>query len=545
MPFSIPSRSPGQARRALGACLATAMLATPGCQDQLASRFSLGEGPAAAPADDRSHRLVVLLVIDQFPQWAFAAKRPALRGGGFDRLLTEGKWRLGRYPSAVTLTAPGHATLGTGVTADAHGIIANEWWRRDLGRSLASVRDGSGVASASALTAPALGDAVAAAGRGGKVFSVSLKDRAALLPVGPRGTAIWYEPRTVDWTSNAALPWLDRWNQTSPIAQHLHHVWTPLSPARLGALSGRRDYQVGEAGDKGFDATFPHEVDRTRVPAEALLATPLGNQLVLDTALAAIAGAALGADRVPDLLVVSLSAHDYITHAWGHESWEAWDTALRLDRQLGEFLAGLDRAVGASGWSLLLTSDHGASPLPELSGSGRTRFGQILATANAAASRVLGPGRWIAFAKAPTIYLTEAALSAREREAAIRAIAADLRELPGVARAEPVADLVGGCAARTGADVALCRSLHAERSGEVLFVPQRGWIFEDDDEPVAASHGSPYDYDQVVPIITLPFGRRPGPTMPAAEPTEVPMTDVAGTLASWLSVPAPATLPSH
>ena len=537
-----PARSaPGRWRHLV---LAGALLcAAPACSPDTPSRF---RGQALDGRESgRGPGLVVLLVIDQWPQWSFAGKRAALRGGAFDRLLSEGKWQIGRYPYAVTLTAPGHATLGTGVTAAAHGIVANEWWRRDLGRSLASVRDASGGATVAELRAPALGDAVAAAGRGGKVVSISLKDRAALLPVGGRATAIWYQAKTVDWVSTSPTPaWLERWNQTAPVALHLHDVWTPLDAAALARQTGRRDSQVGELGDKGFDASFPHALDRTPTPADALLATPLGNQLVLETAQAALVGEQLGADDVPDLLVISLSAHDYIAHAWGHESWETLDGELRLDRQLTLLLEALDRQVGAERWAMVVTSDHGAGPLPELAGGGRTRFGLIAEVASAAATRVLGPGRWIAFAKAPTVYLTEAALAAPGKDEAIAAIAAALRTLPGVAHAAPTAALVGDCDARAGLDALLCRSLDAERSGEVVYVVKRNWIFEDDGEPTAASHGSPYDYDQLVPLITLPFGRRRGPTAMAAEPTEVPMTDVAALVAGWLGVPAPATLPA-
>src|SRR5262245_52147300 len=74
------------------------------------------------PADPpTSSRLVVLLVIDQWPQWAFVQKRPALTGG-FDRLLRDGEWHTGVHPSAATITAPGHALLGTGEPAATSGI---------------------------------------------------------------------------------------------------------------------------------------------------------------------------------------------------------------------------------------------------------------------------------------------------------------------------------------------------------------------------------------------------------------------------------------
>ncbi len=103
-------------------------------------------------------------------------------------------------------------------------------------------------------------------------------------------------------------------------------------------LSGTIDAQPGEVGEKGFGPTFPHAPQATKDPGGALFAMPLGNELVLSTGRAAIAAERLGADATPDLLVLSLSAHDYVGHGWGHESWEAWDMMLRLDQQLADFI---------------------------------------------------------------------------------------------------------------------------------------------------------------------------------------------------------------
>ncbi|MEO8550494.1 MAG: alkaline phosphatase family protein [Kofleriaceae bacterium] len=161
-------------------------------------------------------RLVVLLVIDQWPEWSFEAKQAEFHAGGFDRLLREGTWHVGRHPSAVTLTAPGHSLLGTGQTTSTTGIVANEWWHRDSGRMLQSVEAEDGTVSPKWLRVAALGDAVAAASTGAKAVSVSLKDRAAVLPLGHHGTAIWYHAKTLDWTSNTHPAWLDDWNRSQP-----------------------------------------------------------------------------------------------------------------------------------------------------------------------------------------------------------------------------------------------------------------------------------------------------------------------------------------
>jgi len=158
------------------------------------------------------------------------------------------------------------------------------------------------------------------------------------------------------------------------------------------------DDQPGETGGHGFGATFPHDPRTTKHPAHTVFTMPLGNEIVLDTALAAIDHEQLGRDRIPDLLVISLSAHDYIAHAWGHESWEMWDSELRLDASLDKFLDALDREIGKNKWAMIVTSDHGGSPLPDRVGGGRYTFEQLQAAANQAASAVLGAGTWIASA---------------------------------------------------------------------------------------------------------------------------------------------------
>jgi hypothetical protein len=505
-------------------------------------------GAIGKPAPGNEPRLVVLLVVDQWPEWALEAKRPALTGG-FDRLLREGEWHTGQHPSAATLTAPGHALFGSGEPAYHSGIVANEWWHRDLDRSLRSVEAEDGSPTARWLRVPGLGDAIAAARTGGKAVSVSLKDRAAILPLGHAGTAIWYDPKAIAWTSirtdrehDGPPAWLAAWNTEHPISAHLHDVWTPLP--ETARLAGIPDDAPGEVGEKGFGPTFPHAIDATKNPAEAIFATPLGNELVLDTATAAIDRERLGADAHPDLLVVSLSAHDYIGHGWGQESWESWDTMLRLDRRLDKFLADLDTKVGANRWAMIVTSDHGASPMPETLHGGRIAFAQLKDAANRAAATELGPGDWIAFAKYPTIYLSKAALALRSKDqaAAITKILLALRSFPGIARVERSADFAGHCETRTGDAFLLCITLDPERSGEILYLPAPGWVLQEADENVATGHGSLQPYDRLVPMIMLPPGRTPHPALTHPDDATVQIVRVATVLARWLGVTPPSSL---
>lgn len=481
----------------------------------------------------------MLLIVDQWPQWSFVQKRPHLTGG-FARLLREGDWHTGLHPSAATLTSPGHALLGTGEPTATSGILANQWYSREAGRVLRSVEGADGSTGPHHLRVPGLGDAVARANTGAKAVAVALKDRAAILPLGRAGLAVWYDAKPARFTSNAPAAWLAK---LPPITPRLDTPWTPLDAARLAELSGGPDDAPGEVGEKGFGTTFPHAPRRTKAPNSAVFAMPLGNELVLETALAAIDGEQLGADAVPDLLVVSLSAHDYTGHGWGHESWEAWDLTLRLDEQLARFLAGLDARVGEGRWAMIATSDHGASPMPERVGrGGRITYEELTDAANRAAVTQLGPGTWIADVRYPNLFLSPAALAAKHRDKAIHKILLALRAFPGIALAARTVDYAGRCEQRTGEAFHICLSLDAERSGEIFFLPKRHWLFVERGEPQATTHNSLHDYDREVPVIMLAPGRTPHAAATAPSNTTIQMVRIATVIARWLGVTPPSTL---
>ena len=500
----------------------------------------LDDVPVHAP------KLVVVVIVDQWPEWSFEQKQHAF-SKGFARALTEGEWHVGHHPSAATLTAPGHALIGTGEPSAVSGILANEWWHRDLGVELHSAEAADGSSTAEWLRVNGLGDAVAAARTGAKAVSVSLKDRASVLVLGHAGTPVWYDLKTARWitTGTTEPAWLTAYNRSNPVAPRARQIWKPLDPVLLAKLSGTTDDQPGEVGEKDFGPTFPHDPATTKRPDEAFYATPVGNELVFEAARAAIAGEHLGEDRTPDLLVISLSAHDYVGHGWGHESWEMWDDELRLDDQLGQFFETLDHQLGAGTWAMVITSDHGASPLPERSGGGRMTHEQIGRAANQAAAAVLGPGRWIESGHYPNVYFSKAMLAQPKGElaSATQRVMNALRAFPGIERVGRVSDYAGTCGKRTGEALTLCLTFDAERSGELFYLPKRGWIVMDEIEPTATAHGSWYDYDQLVPLILISPDRGAVHARRSAPGSPIEMVRVATLVARWLGVTPPASLP--
>src|SRR5450755_1545616 len=92
---------------------------------------------AADPAPGVKPKLLVLVVFDQFRGDYLERWDPLFVPDGFRRLKGEGAWFANcHYPYATTMTGPGHASLGTGCSADRHGIITNDWYDRAAGATV-------------------------------------------------------------------------------------------------------------------------------------------------------------------------------------------------------------------------------------------------------------------------------------------------------------------------------------------------------------------------------------------------------------------------
>jgi predicted AlkP superfamily pyrophosphatase or phosphodiesterase len=74
----------------------------------------------------------------------------------------------------------------------------------------------------------------------------------------------------------------------------------------------------------------------------------------------------LGADEIPDLLLVNLKTPDYVGHRYGPDSPELADTVAALDRDLATVIAALDAKVGPEQYVLAITADHGMPPEPDV-----------------------------------------------------------------------------------------------------------------------------------------------------------------------------------
>jgi predicted AlkP superfamily pyrophosphatase or phosphodiesterase len=309
---------------------------------------------AGASAYDGHPKLVVILVIDQFRGDYLDRYRADFKGRGFRLFLDKGAYFEDcYYDYANTKTAPGHSTIGTGAYSDGHGISANEWWDLDRNktRPVSSVEDEryrilgaihtgkEPGASPFNLRASTVGDSLREATMGqAKVFGVSLKDRAAILPVGYSANgAYWTEPASGAFiTSSYYMDSLPDW----------------VTAFNSGNRAAQADQEAGVPANRPFyDAVGP---------------TPAANSYELDFARALITNEQLGGHPVTDMLVVSLSASDLLGHHLGPDSPLERQMVDSLDVQLDGFFSWLDKNIpgGLANIWVALSADHGVAPVP-------------------------------------------------------------------------------------------------------------------------------------------------------------------------------------
>ncbi|KAA6464585.1 alkaline phosphatase family protein [Acidobacteria bacterium AB60] len=312
-------------------------------------------------------KLIVIVVIDQFRGDYLARYRADFKGRGFRLFLDQGAWFTDcYYDYANTKTAPGHATLGTGAYTDGHGIESNEWWdaSRSDAHKVSAVEDeryqlvdlpasstpaGQPSAPGTAATwvvgssprnlqATTLGDELRLATQGkSKVYGVSLKDRASILPAGQSANAaFWIDPISgVFTTSTYYMEHLPAW-------------------AKAFNASPRRAQAEREANVDENTTQFYELVGRT----------PAANSYELDFAKELIKSEKLGQNGVTDLITISLSANDLLGHQFGPDSDFEKQMALGLDHDLDGFFTWLDQNLGLKNVWLALSADHGVAPVP-------------------------------------------------------------------------------------------------------------------------------------------------------------------------------------
>lgn len=533
--------------------------------------------------DKKKPRLVLQITVDQLRGDLPHRYYSEFGEGGFRYLYEKGVvYEAAFHRHANTETIVGHTTLSTGADPSIHGMVGNVWLDRETGKLVYNIQDSryplltknAGVDSEAEIDptqrlatsegrspAPILvstfSDELALSNAGkSKIFGISVKDRGAVSMAGHAGKAFWFSKKTGEFVTSTYYykeypSWAKAWNAKQIAFSYSGKSWE-LMHDRSAYLFGNRGDVPYETSFPGYGRVFPHPFGKSdsKYFTTLLTLSPVGDELALSFAEAVIEGEKLGQSGTTDYLSISFSSTDYVGHLFGPSSLESEDNLLRLDRTLAELFKFVDQKVGLANTVIVVSADHGAAEIPGY----LNEFGidakyfkpdaldpKTLEKQPAieALKKKLGIDKELIQSYfQPYVYLNHEVVQERGLNLAEveRTVAAELEKIDGIWLAAPSSALADGAFPNTPLEEAILRNYNSKRSGDIYVVFKPAWFINDSDGlSVASTHGSPWRYDQFVPVIFL------GPGMPPQRVfREISTVDVAPTLSAILGITYPS-----
>lgn len=503
-------------------------------------------------------KLVVGIVVDQMRYDYLTRFYNKYGEGGFKRMINEGfTCKNNHFNYIPTYTGPGHASVFTGTTPKYHGIISNNWYDKELKKMVYCAGDTTynsvGTSKRSGQMSPHRMQTTTFADENrlftqmrGKTIGIAIKDRGAILPAGhSANAAYWFQGGNEGhWISSTfymnKLPkWVDEFNNSNK-AKSYFKEWNTLYDIATYTESGS-DLNNFEGTFNGKEsATFPYDLNALKKKNNGfniLKATPYGNSLTTDFALAAIEGEQLGKDNITDVLTVSFSSTDYVGHKFGVNSKEIEDTYIRLDKDLERLLRALDEKVGEGEYVVFLTADHGAIDVPAYLQSVKIPSGYLDNSARKALFQKFLMDKYgtvdiVEDISNNQIFLNRAMITALNLDlvAVQDAIVNEQITYKHVSKAYTSATMASVDFTQ-GIEALLQKGYNQKRSGDVILVNDPAYISYG---KTGSTHGSGLNYDTHVPLLFFGKGIKRGHTYQKTE-----ITDIAPTMSALLGISFP------
>jgi predicted AlkP superfamily pyrophosphatase or phosphodiesterase len=394
------------------------------------------------------------------------------------------------------------------------------------------------------MEAPSFAEQVREKSSGSRVVTMSLKARSAATLAGHHADAVtWLEG--TNWATstaygNALVPEVEAFVAAHPLDAELTRTWT-APPA---------GDDTGGAKDTGGPVTsaFPHSMS-AGAPGKGSFYRVWGGSPFSDEYLGAMGEAladsfGLGKRSGIDVLGISFSALDIVGHQYGPQSLEVRDILAHLDETLGRLFDHLDRTVGRENYIVALSADHGVAPIPEAAKKMGTDAGRTDASAlKAAVEKSLAP---FGLGEQPVARLDDSDLYFAN--GVYEKLKADPAEMKAVIDAIRGVDGVGYVfrgdelkkeAAKNPIAKAVSLSYYPGRSGDLIVIPKANWFFDSKaggSWSIGTTHGTPYEYDQRVPLFVMGAG-----IAAKTHSERVSPADIAPTLAKECRIPVART----
>lgn len=476
---------------------------------------------------NKDAKLIVGIVVDQMCYDYLYRYQANFCKTGFNRFLNQGmNIRNILYNYVPTYTGPGHASIYTGSIPADHGIVGNEWYDRKTSSIINCVTDtrestvGSistdGQRSPRNLKTYTITDQLKMTYPSSRVISISYKDRSAILPGGHLSDgSYWFDYATGAFITSSffkkELPlWLKQFNSKNNAKSYTKNWDLLLSKDRYTSID-KSPYELIIGGKTS--AEFPYnflEMGNEASANQLFTISPFANTLLTDLALESLKNEKLGEDLQTDMLCISYSTPDIAGHAFGPYSLEIEDMYLRLDLEISRLLAALTTKCGKDGFTVFLTADHAVVPVPQMLIDKKLPGGYLFLDTKLSELAKKSIEKFgenlIEKEENQNIYLNKTRISSLNLSINLIAdyIRDEIRTWPEVKAVYTSEELIKDNGANNTWKTMIQNGYDFERSGEIIFILDPGYLLKSSDTPSAhqgTSHGSSFNYDTHVPLL--------------------------------------------
>jgi predicted AlkP superfamily pyrophosphatase or phosphodiesterase len=260
------------------------------------------------------------------------------------------------------------------------------------------------------------------------------------------------------------------------------------------------------------EPTFPYdfsELNKGSKDYSLFTISPFANTYLTNFAIQAISNEKMGEEDQTDFLCLSYSTPDIAGHAFGPYSVEIEDIYLRLDLEISRLLKFLESNFGKNGFTLFLTADHAVVPVPEYLTDKNLPGGYLFLDKkiNELKKKVAETfGIDVIEAEEnQNIYLKQELIDSLHlpKKAIETFLASEIKKWNGVKEVYIASELQNFISNQDWAGM-VARGYRHDRSGEIIFVLEPGFLAKNTDKPSAhkgTSHGSAFNYDTHVPLL--------------------------------------------
>jgi predicted AlkP superfamily pyrophosphatase or phosphodiesterase len=499
----------------------------------------------------KSPKLVVGIVVDQMCYDYLYRFQPRFGKDGFLKLMQKGvNCRNTHFNYIPTYTAPGHASIYTGTTPSNHKIIANDWFSRKRNKVVYCVED-SNSKSPFNLKALTITDQLKLTYPNANVYSLSLKDRSAILPGGHLSDgSFWYDDKIGELVTNSSskpkINWLVDFNNQNYVKKAIEEGWKPLFKTSTYAswYKDSSDYEQSVFKSNAFPYNFKGDFFE-KEQNKLFTYLPAANSMLTDFSIELIKKQGLGNDETPDFLSLSYSSTDILGHAYGPYSHEVEDMYLRLDKDLARLISYLEKNIGKDNFVLFLTADHAVLPVPQMLIDMKLPGGYfyINKVESKLKEDVLSYFKCDFIQKIinNNIYLNRELIEKNgiDYHVALQFIKQKVEEWKHVFSVYTSDEIKNGLVEDNFWSKMITNGFDKDLSGDLIYILNPGFLSkksEDESDKKGTSHGSPFGYDTQVPLLFY------GKNIKAREVYKrIEITDIVPTLVPMLNIAQPAT----